>query len=100
MHKVTHQAVNAFNNNQAFKSGNTTVELSPLGYMVVMKLHGHAIARKDIEKGTIEVTSAGWETTTTKERLNGLNGIKVNQKSGQWYLNGNAWHDSSIWTEV
>jgi hypothetical protein len=35
-------------------------------------------------------------TTTTKERLNGLNGVNIHQKDFQWYLNGEAWNGVAI----
>lgn len=92
--KITTESVNAFMSARPFNKGNMTVELSPLGQVVVMKLHGNAIARRDIGSNTIEVTSAGWETTTTKERLNGLPGVSVCQKNFVWFLNGKEWNGS------
>lgn len=90
--KITEQAVNAFLAGRAFCSGNSSVEFSPLGAIVVLKLHGNAIARYD--KGdisTMEVCNGGWSSNTTKERLNGLPGVRVNQKDWTWYLNGVEW---------
>lgn len=100
MRKITDQAIKAFNNGVKFSSGNTTVELSPLESCVVLKLHGNAIARRDLETNKIEVTNAGWYTNTTKERLNGIPGCSVHQKKGEWFLNGAVWSNPEIFTEI
>ncbi|UZZ63862.1 hypothetical protein PSV6_2 [Pseudomonas phage PSV6] len=98
--KVTQQAVNAFiAGRTGVFGGNTVVELSPLGEVLVMKLHGNAIARRDVGPfGTFEVRDGGWQSNTTKERLNGLPGVSVNQKQYVWFLNGAAW--DGHWTLI
>ena len=55
-----------------------------------LKLHGNTIAVID-ELGVLSVSNAGWASNTTKERLNGLPGVRVNQKNWSWYLNGTEW---------
>lgn len=100
--KVTQNALNAFFDERPFNSGNTSVEVLPKGAtqpdMVFLKLHNNIIARKDVKKGTLEITNAGWETSTTKERLNGFPGVNIKQKAGVWYLNGEEWDGD--WIEV
>lgn len=59
-------------------------------------LHGNKIAER--RGGALWVTNAGWATSTTKERLNGLPRVRVQQKQGQWYLNGAPWDGE--WKEV
>lgn len=44
------------------------------------------------------ITNAGWQTKTTKERLNGLSGVYINQSKKKWYLNGEEWDGE--WTRV
>lgn len=61
-------------------------------------LHGNAIARHT-ERG-LEITMAGWETVTTRERLNGLAGVSVSQSKGEQYLNGHKWANPNIWTNL
>ena len=73
----------AFINRTPASQGNTHTDGATLF------LHGNAIARHG-EHG-LEITLAGWNTTTTRERLNGLPGVKVHTKLGQAYLNGKAW---------
>jgi hypothetical protein len=55
-----------------------------------MRLHGNLIAKIDAD-GTLAITNAGWFTNTTKERLNGIPGVSICQKKGDWYLNGRKW---------
>jgi len=64
-------------------------------------LHGNEIAK--IEKGQLSITNAGWETTTTRERLNGIMvaagvGKKVSQEKGKQMLDGKEWDGE--WTKV
>lgn len=101
MRKITANAVNAFIAGRTFGQDNTNVELSPLGAVVVLKLHGNTIARYDkgdTQLHTLEITNAGWFSNTTKERLNALPGVSVCQRKGVWYLNGKEWDGS--WTFV
>lgn len=94
MNKATTNVTNAFMAARAFRSSNDSVEFSPLGEVVVMKFHGHAIARRDVGSNQIEVTNAGYFTNTTKARLNGLPGVSVVQRNFTWYLNGVEWDGS------
>ncbi|WP_055128545.1 hypothetical protein [Pseudomonas mediterranea] len=96
--KVTEQAVSAFLAGRVGCFNNTTVELSPLGKVVVLKLHGNAIARRDLNGNHMEVCNGGWSSNTTKERLNGIPGVRVNQKNFEWFLNGVEWDGG--WTVV
>ena len=94
MSKISDQAAEAFLNNYDYYNNNTSVESSTNPYLTVMILHGSAIAIKDIEG--FRITNAGWPTVTTKSRLNRLPGVHINQRNGQWYLNGNVWDGSWI----
>lgn len=94
MRKITKEAVYAFENNQRFNKANTIV--NEFGYF----LHGNKIAEytslfNDGNKD-INITLAGWNTNTTRERLNGLDGVRVTTKLGQAYLNGKEWDDEWI----
>ena len=87
MRKVTSGAVYAFRNNENFSSGNTIVRHE--NGTTKMYLHGNMIAKK--ENGKVYVTNAGWFSNTTKERLNGIQGVSIHQKDYVWYLNGKQW---------
>lgn len=100
MRKITQEAIQAFMAGVSFHKSNTIVERSPLGNAVVLKLHGNAIARyTDGEYNTtLEVCDGGWQSNTTKERLNGIPHVSVNQKNFEWFLNGVEWNGN--WTKV
>lgn len=59
-------------------------------------LFGNKIA--EWRHGELCITNAGWKTKTTKERLNGLDGVGITQFRGEWYLNGTLWDGS--WIQV
>lgn len=85
MRKITKQAVTAFFNGSDFKKDNTEVFSNTA---TVMKLHGNIIAIKEGDK--IKLSHCGWQTPTTKERLNGildhiLEPRHIYQKKGIWY---------------
>jgi hypothetical protein len=87
MRKITKLASEAFNLTEVFSLSNTVVSVED--GVVKLFLHGNLIAKK--VGGELFVTNAGWKSNTTKERLNGLCGVTVCQKKGEWYLNGNLW---------
>ena len=87
MRKITEKAISAFNNSVAFKMGNTEVEVLP--NVTILKLHGNKIAyRYNDPERTLSITNRGWNTSTTKERLNGIKGVYICTKNGQMHLNG------------
>ena len=95
MREITQQAVNAFNSANKFKSGNTKVEVLP--NVTILHLHDNPIAYKyNDQKQTLSIQTCGWNTPTTKERLNGLNGVRINTKAGKLYLNGKEWNGKLI----
>ncbi len=95
MKKITREAVNAFNNSVKFKKRNMEVEVLP--NVTIMKLHGNSIAYRynDAER-TLSITNCGWQSNTTKERLNAIEGVHIYQKNYVWYLNGNEWDGKLI----
>ena len=95
MRTITKETINAFNNSLGFKKGNMVVEVLP--NVTIMKLFGNPIAYRynDPEK-TLSITNCGWKTATTKERLNGIDGVAISQKNGLWFLNGSEWDGELI----
>lgn len=91
MRKITRDAVDAFMRREPFKRTNTEVAVHPTDTR--MYLYGHLIAVIDL-MGNIYVTNAGYFTNTTKELLNGIPTVSVNQKNFEWYLNGEKWDGS------
>ena len=92
MRQITENSVQAFNSNESFKSGNMEVELLP--NVTVLKLHGNIIASKKGNK--LSISTCGWNSVTTRERLNGLYGVNVYQKNHLLYLNGQEWDGKHI----
>jgi hypothetical protein len=97
MRKVSKEIASAFIAGKRKTMGNTHTDGKTLW------LHGNAIARRN-DKGGIEISSAGWETVTTKERLNTvlyyLNAGYVQQKNWQWFVGGKLWPNTREWIEV
>ena len=97
MRDITFQSVSAFLSAKKFSKSNMKVEVLP--NVTILKYQGNSIAYKyNDPKSTIAITNCGWETTTTKERLNGvikLSGVNnkgIYQKNWQWYLDGKEWN--------
>jgi hypothetical protein len=90
MRKITEQSVNAFLNRTEFKKGNMKVENLDDGWTYLL-LHNNCIAILNA-KGNLSITDTGWQTNTTKERLNGLPGVSIVQKNWKWFLNGKEWN--------
>jgi hypothetical protein len=99
MRQVSETIVNAFVNGKAKKQGNSQTDGQSL------YLFGNKIAewRKDglyISNGGYNATDRhGNELTgskTTKDRLNSLPGVNINQSKCKWYLNGNEWNGEWI----
>jgi hypothetical protein len=95
MRKITQESVDKFLNRKPFSKGNMKVEEA--GNTFRLKLHGNTIAVLD-EMNMLSISNAGWRSNTTKERLNGLPNVRINQKNWNWYLNGQEWNGE--WTRV
>jgi hypothetical protein len=91
MRTITKEAVNAFMNGKKLNKGNMRIEVLP--NVTIMYLHGNPIAyRYNDPEGTISITNCGWFTNTTKERLNAIPNVHIQQKNWNWYLNGKEWN--------
>ena len=92
MRKVEQQMNEAILNRKDFFKGNTSVEnyvdLRTGAMEAIVKLHGNHIATVG---DTLQICDAGWQTVTTKSRLNALcnefaEGCYVFQKNFDWFL--------------
>ena len=92
---------------KTWKSGNTEVSTEHSGIHgtfnydrdVVVRLHDNEIARFT-NGGALKITDAGWQTVTTKSRLNALlscfyAGQRLSQIKGQWRLNANDFNGTA-----
>ena len=94
MRKIESSMLEAIENQLNWQSANTQVtnsELASDGTVVsIVKLHGHKIAV--IGDNFIQLFDGGWQTATTKSRLNailkgfGVAGESVFQKAGEWFV--------------
>lgn len=92
MRKITQDAVRAFYEKKNFKRGNTQV-IAGLE-TVNMYLHGNLIVRATPQG--LWINDGGYQSNTTKERLNGFPNVNIHQKNWQWFLNGEAWNGNEI----
>tara|TARA_R110000822_G_scaffold47219_1_gene125470 strand:- start:249 stop:542 length:294 start_codon:yes stop_codon:yes gene_type:complete len=96
MRTITEQSIKAFLNAKKFNKQNMTVEVLP--NVTILKLHGNAIAYKyNNPKKTLSITNCGWFSNTTKERLNALPDVNIQQKNFIWFLNGKEWDGNKIY---
>ena len=73
---------------------NTTVLYNEFTNCSQVLLHGHNIATLDHNTKALKLSSCGYETVTTKSRLNAIleeidYGCKVFQKQWNWYFRSN-----------
>lgn len=93
MRQITSESCDAFHQRRKYKKQNTQVVLS--AKVTSMYLHDNLIAVHD-KNGYISITTAGWNTPTTRERLNGILGVQLYMDSGNLYLNGLPWDGELI----
>lgn len=100
MRKITSQMQSAVYYNEDFKLSNTQVIVKDNETTVT--LHGNEIYNHNRETGVKTYSTCGWESNTSKERLNALlvGNVYISQKNFVWYLvdNENAklkieWYD-------
>ena len=90
MRKIEEAMCAAVKERRDWKSGNT--EVVNAYWCVNVYLHGNLIYREYLD-GTVEFTLAGWNTVTTRSRLNAL-GIEVRQKNFNAIYNGEEINES------
>ena len=94
MRKIETQMIAAVQNNQNWQSANTSVHFDAESGVSVVRLHGNKIA--EIGDEFVRIFDGGWQTTTTKSRLNALINEfcdaftdGVFQKNYQWFVRDN-----------
>lgn len=92
MRKITQIVVGAFLSGKAISHGNTCTDGKSLF------LHGNKIAEFK-EDGQLYATLAGWNTNTTRERLNALPGARFHQKNFAPYFHDKL-IDSKEWIKL
>ena len=99
MKKVTELTVNAFKNWENLKLSNTQTVTKD--WISRFYLHGNEIAVLRRDCWQLKIWDCGWESNTTKERLNWilsvLNFGYIYQKNWTWYYVSRKWIESK-WT--
>ena len=94
MRQITSQTCQSVEMKKDFTKANMMVYFKPKQNLSLVYLHGNLISTYDHSTKNLYIRSAGWETVTTKDRLNGLIdyfGIKagIYQKDFSWYVRTN-----------
>ena len=90
MRKIETQMNAAIQGNRKWSSGNTTVSFNEESGVSIVRLHGNKIA--EVTDDTMTIFDGGWQSVTTKSRLNALcsefciTGEGVFQKDFVWYV--------------
>jgi len=95
MRKLEKQMNFALSNKGNWAGSNTTVSYNDSSNCSSVYLHGHQIATLDHNTNAIKLSSCGYETVTTKSRLNAIleevkYGCKVFQKNWNWFVSYNG----------
>jgi len=101
MRKIEKQMNFALSNRSDWSNSNTRVEYNSNTNCSSVYLHGHQIATLDHNTKAIKLSSCGYETNTTKSRLNAIleevkYGCKVFQKQFNWFVSYNN-QTQSFW---
>lgn len=91
MRKLEKQMNFAVSNKGNWSGSNTDVHYNENTNCSSVYLHGHNIATYDHSTRALKISSCGWETVTTKSRLNALfqevkYGAGVFQKQFEWFV--------------
>lgn len=105
MRKIEHEMCAAIRSLKNWKKANTHVEIvhytdlaGDTAYKANVYLHNNHIAT--VQREIVEITDAGWQSNTTKSRLNSLLGAftnyrgSIHQKDWTWYLSRGVNQDS------
>ena len=94
MRKIERAMNNAVISKSNWTLSNTAVSYNENSNCSSIRLHGHEIAVYDHNTKAVKLDSCGYETVTTKSRLNALlsevnRGARVFQKNFVWFIGKN-----------
>jgi len=94
MRKLEKQMNFALSNKGNWNGSNTSVLYNDSTNCSSVYLHGHQIATLDHSTNALKLSSCGYETNTTKSRLNAIldevkYGCKLFQKNWNWFVSYN-----------
>ena len=95
MRKIESQMIAAIKESKDWQSANTSVSYNEENDVSVVRLHGNKIA--EVGDDFMTIFDGGWQTNTTKSRLNSLINAFCNaatdgvyQRNFQWYVSDNG----------
>ena len=91
MRQIEKQMNFALSNKGNWRKDNTEVEFNESTNCSTVKLHGNSIATFDHNLKAVKISSCGWDTPTTKSRLNAIlsevkYGCSVFQRKFDWFV--------------
>ena len=91
MRRLEEQMNQAIRGQRNWAGSNTTVFTDDAGLYSTVYLHGNKIASYSHVDRSLEILDGGWQSNTTKSRLNALlsefkPGFGVFQKNWQWFV--------------
>ena len=94
MRKIEQQMNRAIVNKNDWSNSNTQVNYNSNTDCSAVYLHGNQIATVDHNTNALKLSSCGWQSVTTKSRLNAIlqgliAGASVYQRQFNWFLNYN-----------
>ena len=102
MRKIETQMNQAIRGQRNWAGANTTVFTDDAGLYSTVYLHGNKIASYSHVDRSIEILDGGWQSNTTKSRLNALlsaftfNGLSVVQKNWNWFIRDNDFNKRPV----
>ena len=101
MRKIERQMNFALSNKGNWAGSNTSVSYNSNTNCSSVYLHGHQIATLDHSTNALKIDSCGYQTVTTKSRLNAIlqevkGGCRVFQKQWDWFVSFNN-QTQSFW---
>ena len=109
MRKIESQMNGAIATKTNWSNTNTSVEYHASENLSEVRLHGHLIAWYDHTKLSLGISSCGYETRTTKSRLNAIlttfyKNVGIYQINWQWFISdqfgmGETFYDGMIVTK-
>jgi hypothetical protein len=74
------------NNRKSRKIDNNTRGYIEYDHSVSIELHSTKVVVL-YPNGLVKLASGGWQTVTTKDRMNKYSPVRVTQRKGEWYVN-------------
>lgn len=99
MRKIEQEMLKAIRSRKDWTNSNTSVSIESADTVNVM-LHGHKIAELDFQNNKMKISSCGWQSATTKSRLNVLlreySNKGISQKNYEWFIGDEDFEDNMI----